>query len=204
MQGKGNERAQNKKRNGESGQESAETQRKEGTAPRRLHAESCSQPQLEAKLCLLRQRASQRVPGEACSPGCDGYRAREGGTTGDFARGGTAMRQSEDILLDLKEMIFLCPPNVCLTSSWSRKRGEEHRYDICRYQHRWSHRYDKTPQNDCASRQKHSIWASLCYSCCISRARTLAPAPLLQPGTLNSPSGGDQETASLATLGNEA
>jgi len=42
VQGKGNERAQNKKRNGESGQESAETQQKEGTAPHWLRTESCS------------------------------------------------------------------------------------------------------------------------------------------------------------------
>lgn len=112
--------------------------------------------------------------------------------------------RSEDILLDLKKMIFLCPHNTCLTSSWSRKRGEEHHYDICRYQHQWSHPYDKNPQNNCTSGQKHSIWALLCYSCCISRACPLALAPFLQPGTLDSPSRGDQRTDSLAIQGNEA
>lgn len=113
--------------------------------------------------------------------------------------------RSEDILLDLKMMIFLCPHNTCLTSSWSRKRGEEHRYDICRYQHQWSHPYDKNPQNNRTSGQKHNIWALLCCSCCISRARPLALAPFyLQPGTLDSPSRGDQRTDSLAIQGNEA
>lgn len=144
MQGKGNERAQNKKRNGESRQENVETQQREGTAPCQLGTESCSQP--EAKPHLLCRRTSPWVPWQAHFPGCNGYRAGEAGGTGDFARGGTAVSRSGDILLDLKEKIFLCSPNTCLTSSWSRTRGEERYYSICRYLQRRSPQYDALPR----------------------------------------------------------
>lgn len=81
--------------------------------------------------------AKSRPAGKSRFPGCYRYEAEEGGTIGEFARGGTEMRQSEDILLDLKEMSFLCSCNITLTLSWTRKTGDEHRYDICGYQHRW-------------------------------------------------------------------
>lgn len=42
----------------------------------------------------------------------------------------------------------------------------------------------KNLKNNCASRQKRSIRALLCYSCCISRAHPRAPAVFLQPAAL--------------------
>lgn len=54
----------------------------------------------------------------------------------------------------------------------------------------------KKPETTELAGRNGGIWALLGYSCCISRACPLHPAPFLQPGTLDSLSGGDQQMAS--------
>lgn len=118
---------------------------------------------------------------EEPTSGCNGYGEREEGTISDCARGETAMKLNRNILLDLKEVIFLCPHNICLTSSWCRKRGEEHHYDICRYQHQWSHRYDKTPKPNCTTVFGHcfAILAALAGLVHSPWLHVCNPAPLI-------------------------